>query len=292
MLIGVLYGAGIGLGVWIMGRGMRPSPPPLAGLLHDLHHPRSSTAGERPLDLRLRRLALMLVEGTGANLPTLDRDLAVTGGSLERHALDKLTMGTLGLVLPVVFGLTVRLGGATFPGGAIVLAAVVLAVAGFFQPDLALRGKAERCRRDFAHALSAFLDLVTIILAGGGGLESALDGAASSGDGWAFARIRNALAQSRLTRESPWVVLQRLADELGIAELAELASSVELAGNEGARVRQSLNAKAVSLREHELATAHAAAEAATEQMAFPVVAMLTGFILLIGYPAVSNILAL
>jgi pilus assembly protein TadC len=291
MLPGLLWGAALGAGVWLIVRGVRPAPAALATIVRDVHRP-AAGPHEARVPAVLRRAALGLVGVASVEPAGLDRDLAVTGRSLERHALDKLTMAGLGVGLPVLFGGVVAAGGASFPTWLIVLAALLMGFGGFFQPDVALKSEAARRRRDFAHALSAFLDLVTVILAGGGGLEAALDGAASAGDGWALARIRHALAESRLTRDSPWTVLARLADQLGVPELAELAASVELAGNEGAKVRQSLNAKAVSLREHELATAQAAAEAATEQMAFPVVAMLTGFILLIGYPAVANVLAL
>jgi Flp pilus assembly protein TadB len=275
MLLGLVYGTLLGCGVWLVARGLRPVPPALADVVRDLHRP-AGRAIDPALNGHIRRLALTLTHAVGAERLDRDRDLAVTGRSLERHALDKLTMAVLGA------GLT----------GLLAVASLIGGTGGFFQPDVALRAQAARQRRDFVHALSAFLDLVTVILAGGGGLEAALDGAANSGDGWAFTRIRHALAESRLSRESPWSVLARLADQLGVVELAELAASVDLAGNEGAKVRRSLAAKAASLRDHELATAHADAEAATEHMAFPVVAMLTGFILLIGYPAVANVLAL
>jgi pilus assembly protein TadC len=291
MLPGLVGGASLGGGVWLIIRGVRPAPAALAEIVRDMHRP-LATPGEASTPVFLRRVALVLVGVAGIESAGLERDLAVTGRSLERHALDKLTTAGLGMGLPILFGVVVAAGGGSFPTGLLALAALLMGFGGFFQPDLALKTEAARRRRDFAHALSAFLDLVTVILAGGGGLEAALDGAAGAGDGWALARIRHALAESRLTRDSPWTVLARLADQLGVPELAELAASVELAGNEGAKVRHSLNAKAVSLRDHELATAQAAAEAATEQMAFPVVAMLTGFILLIGYPAVANVLAL
>jgi Flp pilus assembly protein TadB len=291
MLLGLVYGTLLGCGVWLVARGLRPVPPALADVVRDLHRP-AGRAIDPALNGHIRRLALTLTHAVGAERLDRDRDLAVTGRSLERHALDKLTMAVLGAGLPVLFGVVIALGGVTVPTGLLAVASLIGGTGGFFQPDVALRAQAARQRRDFVHALSAFLDLVTVILAGGGGLEAALDGAANSGDGWAFTRIRHALAESRLSRESPWSVLARLADQLGVVELAELAASVDLAGNEGAKVRRSLAAKAASLRDHELATAHADAEAATEHMAFPVVAMLTGFILLIGYPAVANVLAL
>ena len=241
---------------------------------------------------RTRAAAVSLVEGSGRDLRSLHRDLAVVERTLERHAVDKLTMATLGLGLPIVITAVVSAGGVAMPPALAALASTLCAVGGYFYPDAALRSEAATRRREFRQALGAFLDLVTIMLAGGGGVESALDAASRSGEGWAFARLRRAIAVSRLNRESPWVVLNRMAEELAVPELAELASSIGLAGDSGAKVRQSLAAKAASMRTHELAEAQAAAETATERMSAPVAVMLTGFILLIGYPAVANVLTL
>src|SRR5207302_10921912 len=130
-------------------------------------------------------------------------------------------------------------------------------------PDLTLHTQAEERRRSFRYALGSFFDLVVIGLAGGGGVESALYDAAQIGDGWDYGQIQRALASSRLTRETPWAALGRVGRELGVAELEELAASVGLAGTEGARVRESLAAKAASLRSHELSQAEAEAQSAS-----------------------------
>lgn len=294
MLPGLLAGIGLGLGCWLVARGLRPAARPLAVTLAELERPRwgAVPVSRRGWSGRVRAAAMALVESSGRDLGPLHRDLALVERTIERHAVDKLTMATLGAVLPVGFALTITAGGVAAPPLMVAVGCTAGAVGGFFYPDVALRSEAASRRREFRRALGAFLDLVTIILAGGGGVESALDTASRTGDGWAFARLRQAIAVSRLNRESPWVVLNRMAEELGVTELAELASSIGLAGDSGAKVRQSLGAKAASMRAHELAEAQAAAETATERMSAPVVAMLTGFIILIGYPAVANVLTL
>jgi hypothetical protein len=85
--------------------------------------------------------------------------------------------------------------------------------------------------------------------------------------------------------------LERLGNELGVAELGELAASVGLAGAEGAKVRASLGAKAASLRSHQLAEAETTAQTATEKMSLPVVLLFAGFLCFIGYPAIERVLA-
>jgi Flp pilus assembly protein TadB len=167
---------------------------------------------------------------------------------------------------------------------------VLLATAGFVVPDLLVRAEATQRRRDFVTALGAYLDLVVISLAGGAGVESALRDAAHLGDGWVFVRLRAALDHAQLAGTSLWVALDRLGDDLGVQVLGELAASASLAGTQGARVRDSLIAKASSVRDRQLSDAEAAAQAATERMAVPTVLLLAGFVLLVGYPAIHAVL--
>ena len=224
--------------------------------------------------------------------PRVRRDLAVLGRSTERHLAEKVTLGIVGLHLDPASARPAGVGrhhalhwrcrcGVRWYGG----------LAGFVLPDLGIHPEAEARRRDFRHALGSFLDLVVIALAGGGGVETALGDAASIGEGWAFNELRHSLDTARLARDTPWSALERLGNELGVAELGELAASVGLAGAEGAKVRASLGAKAASLRSHQLAEAESAAQAATEKMSLPVVLLFAGFLCFIGYPAIERVLA-
>jgi Flp pilus assembly protein TadB len=167
---------------------------------------------------------------------------------------------------------------------------LALAPIGFLLPVLQLRSKAADRRRTFRHALSAFLDVVSISLAGGRGVDSALHDAAESGHGWAFDELRRSLLEARLQGETPWTGLARLGQDLAIPELGELAASASLAGTEGARVRTSLAAKARSLRLRGLTEIEAAAQSASERMSFPIVVLMVGFIVFIAYPAVDRVL--
>ena len=90
--------------------------------------------------------------------------------------------------------------------------------------------------------------------------------------------------------EPPWTGLDRLGTDLGISELNELAASVTLAGDEGARVRASIAAKARSIRVRGLADAESAAQAASERMSLPIVLLMLGFVVFLGYPAVMQVL--
>ena len=292
ILPAMLAGAAVGAGLVVATRGiLAPPPPPLERRLAELYEP-PPPAGHSALQQRWQHWALQLVSATGHDLGPLRRDLAVSGMTIERHAVAKLTFAVAGAGLPVLVAVVWSVAGIAVPVGAVALLALIAGAAGFFVPDLLLVGRAAQRRRDFRYALSLFLDLVVIVLAGGGGVETALHDAANAGSGWAFGELRRALNTARLQRSSPWAALTRLGETIGSPELVELASSVELAGTSGARVRESLRAKAISARDHELAEAESEALAASERMGAPMVAMFVGLILLIGYPAMVTVLAL
>ena len=298
MTLAILAGAGVGLGFFLVLRGLYPPRPPLAVALARLQGPTqrplvapdSSEAGDG-LSGGIGRWLAAGLAGLGIQMRPLRSDLAVTGRSLERHLAEKVTLAVFGLVLAPAVAALMALGGAALPLAVPAWASVVLAVGGFFVPDVGVRAEAAARRRDFRHALGSFLDLVVVGLSGGAGVEAALQDAVEVGRGWAFAQLRSALATARVRREPPWSALGRLGAELGVPELVELGASVGLAGTEGARVRASLAAKAESLRAHRLAEAEGEAQAASERMSLPVVLLFAGFLVFIGYPAMARVLS-
>ncbi len=291
MIVLALLGAGIGAGAWLVARSVAPGPAPLAALQASLSRAGTPATQQRPslgAGDRIGSAAARLLSGLGERADRAQL-LRLAGRTPERHALDKLVGALGGLLGTSLLGIGLTLTGVAPPPFVLAVAAVLVAVGGFVLPEYLLRDEADRRRRAFKHALSSYLDLVNVILAGGGGIETSLHSAADAGDGWAFASIRRALDRARLTNRSPWDTFAELGDELGIEELAELAASVELAGSQGARIRASLAAKADSLRGHQVAETEAAAEAATERMTIPVAVLLFGFLVFIAYPAVQQI---
>ena len=298
MIFALVCGGGVGAGLWLVARGW--SAPRLS-LSEALIQLRSSGAPAwSPVlrdDVRLtgrigRPIAELLAQSgiRWVTWPGVDRDLAVLGRSRETHLSEKVTLALVGLLLVPATTAVLGLGGAHLPLPVPLWGSIVCGAAAFWIPDLGIHAEAQERRRDFRHALGAFLDLVVVALAGGGGVETALEDAVSIGNGWAFDHLRHALERARLARETPWAALARVGDELGVPELAELAATVALAGTEGAKVRASLSAKAVSLRVHELTDAEASAQASTERMSLPVVLLFAGFLVFVGYPAVEHVL--
>ena len=151
-----------------------------------------------------------------------------------------------------------------------------------------LREIAIRRQRDMDLSVAVFLDLINVLLAGGAGIETAMLAAAGAGDGWGFEQLKMAMARAQSSRRSYWDSLRETGEAFGIESLEEMANSVQLAGEHGARIRQSLTAKAASLRTRNLARIEHEAEQRTERMGIPVVLLFVGFILLVGYPAFAG----
>ncbi|MDQ0772955.1 tight adherence protein C [Streptomyces aurantiacus] len=295
MITLMFLAAGAGMGLWALTVWLFPPRAPLAALISRLQSrptpPPILTTSDSGWAARFGTPFSRLLRELGLSGCALGPDLAIVGRSLETHLAEKAALGITGLLLPAAVELVLTLGGRPLPWGIPLGGALLLAVGGFLLPDMTVRAEAERRRTAFRHALSAYLNLIHILLAGGAGVDGALTDAAGIGQGWSFQQLRRALNTARLTRMSPWTALGQLGDELKVSELAELAAALSLAGTEGARVRASLAAKAAAMRHRNGAEAEGAANAATERMALPGMLMAFGFILFVFYPALTQITA-
>ena len=291
MTAALILGVAVGLGVILVATGLLPARLSLAEALGRLDAAPQMRAGQSAV-WWVRILGVPFVETSAGRLATrsVRQDLRVIGRSPEEHVARHVLMLTVGLLwAPATFGL-MALGGVDVSFVLPVWVSLVFGLVALIIPTLAVRAEAADRRRSFRHALGCFLDLVAVRLAGGAGVDSALAGSAAAGDGWAFAEIRQALTEARLRGEPSWNGLAALGDAIGVTELQELAASAGLAGDEGARVRVSIAAKARSIRMRGLADAEGAAQSASERMSLPVVLLMTGFIVFLGYPAVAQVI--
>ncbi|MBB6174947.1 hypothetical protein HNR23_005007 [Nocardiopsis mwathae] len=290
-IIAAVGGALAAAGVWvlIMVRFARPS---LAELLADppAPLPRKDTAPAGGWVTRLGGAGVPVLLATG--LPTMRTRarLAVCERDVPGYLAEKATTGFIGLAAPPSLGAVLVLVGVDVFSPYAIAVWATFALVMWFAPDLSLRDEAAKRREEMRHTLVAFADLVVVALAGGAGVTGALEDATRSSSTPAMTRIRTALRAAAVRRESPWQALHELGERYGVAEFGELAASLQLAGTDGARVRASLAAKAKTLRAQHLAEMDAEAQSATERMSLPVVVLFAGFLILIGYPAVSLIL--
>ncbi|RFU85201.1 type II secretion protein F [Streptomyces triticagri] len=262
--------------------GKAPVPPPR----------QPETAEPSGWAARLGRSGVPLLKACGLPTRGLLCDLRIADVSVERLLAEKCTAFVLGLLAPSVASLLYwGLTGAGLGWQLSALASVAMGGVLFMAPDLAVRSTARRRRQDLRHTLSVFLNLVVISLAGGAGIHQALQEASARPHGWGAAQLRRALTASEVGRSNVWHELGELGTRTGVRELTELASTVALAGSEGAKIRVSLEAKAGAMRTRSLTEADGAAQSATERMSLPLVVLFAGFLIFIGYPALQSVLA-
>lgn len=291
MILALLVGLVGGAGVVIALSALIPAPPSIALVLERLHQLPPTTLGtggrsgpgrlvrglERFAGPRLSaatRRDLRLMEMSEADY-LLRQVLWATGAGLASPGLAAFAFA-LGLDPPIVLS----------AAGALALGAL-----GAMVPPVVVRSGAKARRDDFTYALSGFLDLVAVEMAGGRGIDQALESAAATGQGWAFAELRRVLAQAQLRSEAPWDAFDRLGSELAIPQLRELGASVRLAGTDGARITASIGAKAKALRSHAQSRMEAEAHSASELMSVALMVLLGGLVLFVGYPAAVSIVS-
>ncbi|MEO6125552.1 MAG: type II secretion system F family protein [Ilumatobacteraceae bacterium] len=286
-------GLGVGLGLFLVVRGLVPRPTPLSSVFRQLGRTgqsvferRSSMAAASGPGHPLRRVGASMSGRLGGKVQS---DLATMERTPDTFAIEKLTTALALAGIVIGLGLVLSIAGSPINTGLTFAMTVCALAAGFVTPDIALRSQAAQRRIGFRHALSSYLDLVNVLLAGGAGIETSLEAAADAGDGWGFVQLRHALLRARTLRQSPFDCLTELGDRIGVSELGEIAASVRLAGEQGARIKLSLAAKASAMRGHQMARIEAEANAATERMGLPTVLLFLGFMVLLGYPAMQQI---
>jgi Flp pilus assembly protein TadB len=105
-------------------------------------------------------------------------------------------------------------------------------------------------------------------------------------------RLRDTLQTARLQGVTPWSALGRLGDEMGVEELRDLAAALALVAEDGAKVRESLSARAASMRQRELADAEARAAQSSQSMLVAQLLLCVGFLLFLIFPPVAQILGI
>ncbi|MBA9008025.1 type II secretion system F family protein [Thermomonospora cellulosilytica] len=299
----LLAGASFGLGLYVLVRALFPARPGLAASLAAFDRARAADAARRQarptpgmeqiggLRAQVGRSLARFYESRGWEQRSVRADLALLGRSYEGFLATKFLLPAAALVfIPALVGYTALLGLGGSPAVPAWLG-VLLAAFFFILPDLQLRQEAAQRRRDFRHTVGAFLDLVSMNLAGGRGVPEALMSAAQVGEGWAMIRIREALANARITGQTPWQALGTLGEEVNVAELRDLSAALTLVADDGAKVRQSLAARAASMRSRELSELEGKAGERSQSMLVAQLLFCFGFLIFLGFPALIRILA-
>ncbi len=293
IVLGAVFGTGLVAAVY----GMRPPRPALATTLTALNCPdvlnrESETDQSAGVLARAGRRAAPLLRAMGLPSAPVRADLLLAERSVEAHLASKGAAALVGLVTPWAATALFTLAAGTWSGWWVPASvSLLLGVALFFAPDHDVRQVARRRRDELRHTLATVLDLTVIALAGGAGLQQALNDASLACRGWAASQIRTALSTAAMNSSSPWHHLGKLGERAQVPDICELAASLSLAGTEGAKVRASLHSKARAMRRRHLAEAEGTARAATERMALPIMLQFLGFLVFIGTPALAHVLA-
>ena len=299
-MTGVLVAGGVaGLGLLVLVLVLAPPRTRAAGALvsldREVHDARARGRG-RPdrtapgWELVVGRRAASVLDSLGVRLGSLRADLAIQGLSRDALLARSVLAALGGLLAPLIVVAVLAVMSLRLPVMIPAVVGIVLALVAAALPTLSLKAAAGRRRRDFRHVVGSFLDLVAMSLAGGRGVPEALQGASEISDGWAMVRIRDSLAAARLRGETPWFALGQLGEDLRVDELRDLAAALALVADDGAKVRDSLAARAGSMRRRELAEAEGKAGASSETMVVAQLLLAVGFLVFLLYPAIVKVL--
>ena len=287
----LVMGMVAGSGLWLMAQGWWPARRPLGGRLA-LGRTGGATRADRPPSpcggaACVRGVA---VEATGWPTAVPGRRPGPDRPDSEEQAVDKLQTALFGAGLPVVLAhLDDRDTAADRSGRA----GVDRARARRMVPGRrtgrrrSIRGGARIPRRP-----GHLPRLVTILLAGGAGVEEALQDAAGYGTGWGFSLLRRAVNDARLSGAHRGPSCWPSPSAAGLDDLTELAGAMALAGESGAQVRRSLEASADALTARELSDVDARAASRTERMRRTRRLLVIGFVLLVIFPGVYSVVNL
>ncbi len=272
------------LGVLLVIDGFAQRRPPLAAAIRRLDrtplppsvHPQRWVRWAQPVSRRLRFPATVL-----ADLRLIRRLPEVHGAMLTAASTGALFAPAALLVLAQGLGV-LRL------GSVIPLAAPLLGAA--VAPLLVhrtMRDRAAQVRDDLRHQLSAYLDVVTMLLAANVGNEGALRQGALAGDGRLFVELRRQIVVAETANQSLVVALAQLGDDLELVELQQIAASAALGATIGAPMARSLAAKCATLRMSLAAEQETEARLRTDRITAPLVGMSLLIMAAVVYPALN-----
>ncbi len=276
------FGLLVFVGAW-----MQPAPT----LQRTLDHlRRSGSVTPSAGGARRARLVGGLVDVARSNprlLPS-DAQLHVVGRTVDQH-VSYLGLAALGgLIAPGLLGALMQRAGLIGLGW---FAPVGPAVAGAILGPLVVHSttveRAAAIRTDLRYQVSAYLDVVTMLLAGNTGYEGALEQASRAGDGRLFAELRRRMRESGARGASLTDALDRTGRELGLVELEQIAATAALSAAEGAPVARTLAAKCATLRAALATEQESEARLRTSRLTSPIVGMALIFMALVIYPALT-----
>ncbi|WP_433499756.1 type II secretion system protein [Sphaerimonospora sp. CA-214678] len=193
MIETVLAGGVLGIGLFLLVRALFPPRPGLIARLAALDVARDGAAIPRapliapeervsPFRRGLGERLARFYAARGWEARSTKADLALLGKSFEGFLATKALLGVSGLLAFPILVAWLALMGWGVSVQVPLWSALMVSVVFFLLPDVQIKRDAAVRRRDFRHAVGAFLDLVSMNLAGGRGVPEALMMAVSVGN--------------------------------------------------------------------------------------------------------------
>jgi Flp pilus assembly protein TadB len=218
-------------------------------------------------------------------------DLAILEWTEAYWQRRRVTMAASGALIGAVLVVLLRtLVSFSLLAGLILVPLLCAALGALWVAETDRRSRAEERRKEIRAALAQFLELTSIMLAGGAGPETALEESAARGHGRGFRLFSAELARAKDDPGlSPFVALRNLGTLFGVRELVEFGNVMIFSSENAATVRQALEDKAglIIMREHEQRRADALSR--NVLMSLPVVGMAGGFIIWLIYAAIAGL---
>lgn len=266
---------------------MQPAPT-LARTIEHLGRPGAVSAGMAPERTpRWLRPVVGLMTGRPRLLPSAS-ELQLVNRTVDQHVAYLVVAALSGLVLPsLLVGALQAVGLISLSVFVPLLASLALVALAPFVVHSIVVEEARELRSDLRYQVSAYLDVVTMLLAGNTGYEGALEQAAQAGDGRLFVELRRRMRESGARGSSLTDALQRTGVELGLDELQQIAATAALSAAEGAPVARTLAAKCSTLRSALSTEQESEARLRTSRLTTPIVGMALIFMALVMYPALN-----
>jgi len=155
-----------------------------------------------------------------------------------------------------------------WPLGTLLLAVTALTVVGFFFPQLYLTSEIQKRQKDIRKAMPDALDLLTICVEAGLGLDGAMAKVAEKWDNAlsvAFTRVIREIQLGKLRREA----LKDMADRVGIPEMTSFVAAIIQSEQLGVSMARVLRIQSEQMRVRRRQLAEEEAHKAPIRMIFP-----------------------
>jgi tight adherence protein C len=292
----VLCGAGIGLGLARLVMLLRPVKVDMVGAAQRWEAARATSAVYTPggstrhgLQSRFGRMLAIRLGRRGIQMRQIRQDLAMVNRDLEGFLVATALKCLAGLALPIVGYAILTSVGASPPPTSPIVFGLLLGIGMGFVSIEQLHREADARRDELRRTLSTYLDLVAMAMAGGRGHPEALPMAAQIGDGWTFELLEDTVVGARDAGTTPWAALGELGRRCDISELRDLSVALILVADNGARVRETLMARAESLRQARITAAQEEAKKRSDSIEWNQLVIAGGFVLWLFYPTVVNL---